>query len=174
MSLYFIAVVPQQKIAEKAKQFSKDFADRFNSVKSYQNFPHITVIKPFHLEDIEEHSLVRKFSEMTIKSRPFDLKLKGFGCFANRTNPVIFIKPENKDELQKLYDEVQQQLNFHPISEFHPHLTVAYRDLTFENFKKAWEEYEKKTFEDSFLVDKICLFKHDSKKWNFLSIKNLE
>ncbi|MGZ5209988.1 MAG: RNA 2',3'-cyclic phosphodiesterase, partial [Kaistella sp.] len=63
---------------------------------------------------------------------------------------------------------------FHPISQFHPHLTVAYRDLTFENFKKAWEEYEKKTFEDSFLVDKICLFKHDSQKWNLLSIKKLE
>ena len=173
MGLYFIAVVPQEKLAEKAKQFSKDFADRFNSVKSYKNFPHITVIKPFNLDDSHEIFLVENFSEMKIKSPSFDLKLKGFGCFANRTNPVIFIKPENTADLQKLYDEVHPQMNFHPISEFHPHLTVAYRDLTFDNYKKAWEEYQTKTFEDSFLADKVCLFKHDGKKWNLLKIKYL-
>lgn len=174
MGLYFIAVVPHEKLAEKAKQFSKDFADRFNSVKSFKNFPHITIVKPFRFDENQESFLVGKFSEMTIKSPPFDLKLKDFGCFANRTNPVIFIKPEKTDELQKLYDEVQPQMNFHPISQFHPHLTVAYRDLTSDNFTKAWEEYQSKTFEDSFLVDKICLFKHYDGKWNLLKIKNLE
>ena len=118
--------------------------------------------------------MVDKFSEMDLKTVPFNVVLNNFGCFPHKSNPVIFIKTKNTAEIQNLYNEVRPQMNFHPISQFHPHLTVAYRDLTSENFQKAWEEYKTKTFEDSFLVDKMCLFKHDNGKWNLLKIKNLE
>jgi len=118
--------------------------------------------------------LVDKFSEMDLKITSFIVDLNNFGCFPNKNNPVIFITPENKEELQKLYDEVQPYLNFHSYAKLNPHLTVAYRDLSPENFKLAWEEYQSRNFVDSFLVDKICLFKHDNGKWNLLKIKNLE
>ena len=167
-------MVPHNELRKRAKNYSKDFAERYNSVKSYRNFPHITVIKPFHFEEKEEETLVKKFSEMKLKSSPFKITLKNFGCFPNKNNPVIFIKPENTEEFQQLYDEVQMQMNFHVYEKQSPHLTVAYKDLSPENFHKAWQEYETKTFEDSFLVDKICLFKHINGKWNLLKIKDLE
>lgn len=173
MSLYFIAVVPHQELNQKAKVFSKDFAERFNSVKSFENFPHLTILGPFNFDENQEEVVVEKFSLMNLKSKPFELFLKDFGCFSQSKNPVIFIKPESSAELQILYDEVQENLQFHPKTQFHPHLTVAYRDLSPENFQKAWQEYQTKTFEDSFLVDKICLFKHENKKWNLLKIKYL-
>ncbi|UFK98909.1 2'-5' RNA ligase family protein [Kaistella faecalis] len=174
MSLYFAAAVPPQELRQKARNLSRDFANRFDSVKSFKNFPHITLIKPFSFEESKEDVLVGNFSEMNLKTTPFNVNLKDFGCFPNKNNPVIFIKPENKEELQKLFDEIQPKMNFHSYAKLNPHLTVAYRDLTFENFQKAWEEYQSKTFEDSFLVDKICLFKHYNGKWNLLKIKNLE
>ena len=174
MGLYFIAVVPHRELRLKCRNFSKDFAERFDSVKSFKNFPHITIIKPFRFDENQEDILVKNFSEMNLNSPPFEVFLKDFGCFPNKDNPVIFIKPKNKVELQKLYDEVQPKMNFHSYGKLNPHLTVAYRDLSLEKFNLAWEEYQSKIFEDSFLVDKICLFKHDSKKWNLLSIKKLE
>lgn len=173
MSLYFIAVVPHKELRQKAKVFSKDFADRFGSIKSFQNFPHITIIKPFHLEGNHENILVDRFSLMKLKTTPFEVFLKNFGCFPNRDKPVIFIKPESSTELQSLYDEVHPTMKFHTYAKIFPHLTVAYKDLSPENFQKAWQEYQTKTFEDSFLVDKICLFKHENKKWNLLKIKYL-
>lgn len=173
MSIYFIAVVPHKDLRDKARKFSKDFAVRFNSVKSYKNFPHITLIKPFGFDE-EEEVLVENFSQMNLKSAPFKVFLKNFGCFPNKYKPAIFIKPENKEELQILYDELQSQMKFHPYAKLNPHLTVAYKDLSPENFEKAWEEYQLKTFEDSFWVDKVCLFKHFNGKWNLLKIKNLE
>lgn len=173
MSLYFIAVVPHKELRQKARVFSKDFAERFNSIKSFENFPHITLIKPFHFDENQEEILMGNFSEMNLKSSPFEVILKNFGCFPNKDKPVIFIKPESSTELQLLYDEVQPMMKFHSYAKIHPHLTVAYKDLSPENFQKAWAEYQTKTFEDSFLVDKICLFKHENKKWNLLKIKYL-
>lgn len=67
MSLYFIAVVPNKQITKKARAVSKDFAERFNSVKSFKNFPHITLIKPFSFDENKEDELVDKFSEMDLK-----------------------------------------------------------------------------------------------------------
>ena len=153
--------------------FSNDFAGRFNSVKSFENFPHITILRPFNFDENKEELLTEKFSGMNLKFNSFEVFLNGFGCFANSKNPVIFINPENTVELQQLYDEVQSNFEFHPYGKFHPHLTVAFKDLSPENFKKSWQEYQNKTFEDSFLVDKICLFKHENKKWNLLKIKFL-
>ncbi|QBO57929.1 2'-5' RNA ligase family protein [Chryseobacterium salivictor] len=173
MSLYFIAVVPHKGLRQKARVFSKDFAERFNSVKSFENFPHITIIKPFHFDENQEKILVESFSLMNLKCTPFEVFLKNFGCFPNKEKPVIFIKPVNSTELQHLYDEVQPLMKFHSYAKIHPHLTVAYKDLSPENFQKAWQEYQTKTFEDSFMVDKICLFKHENKKWNLLKIKYL-
>lgn len=174
MSLYFIAVVPHKELRQKARVFSKYFADRFNSIKSFENFPHITLIKPFHYDENQEGILVENFSEMKLKSAPFEVVLKSFGCFPNKEKPVIFIKPENSTELQSLYDEVQPNMKFHSYAKLTPHLTVAYKDLSTENFQIAWQEYQTKTFEDFFLVDKICLFKHENNKWNLLRIKYLK
>lgn len=175
MSLYFIAVVPHKELRKKAKVYSKDFAERFYSLGSYKNFPHITLIKPFPFDESQENILVEKFSEMGLKTTPFIVVLKDFGNFPNSKKPTVFIRVENKAELQKLYDEVHPNINYEPYSkDIHFHLTVGYKDLSPDNFQKAWEEYKTKTFEDSFLVDKICLFKHYNGKWNLLKIKNLD
>ena len=144
MSLYFIAVVPHKELRKKAKVYSKDFAERFYSLGSYKNFPHITLIKPFPFDENKEDELVDQFSEMDLKTTSFIVDLNNFGCFPNKNNPVIFITPENKEELQKLYDEVQPKMNFHSYAKLTPHLTVAYRDLSPENFSLAWEEYQSK------------------------------
>ena len=109
MSLYFAAAVPPQELRQKIGIYSKDFAERFYSLGSYKNFPHITLIKPFSFDENKEDELVDKFSEMDLKTTSFIVDLNDFGCFPNKNNPVIFITPENKEELQKLYDEFSQK-----------------------------------------------------------------
>jgi 2'-5' RNA ligase len=175
MGLYFIAVVPPRELRKKVSVFSNDFAARFNSVESLKKLPHITLINPFERNESEEHTLVRNFLEMNLKSKSFEVLLKDFGYFENKKHHTIFIDTPTKVKLQHLYNEIHHKIPDHYYStEVQFHLTVAYRDLSPENFKKAWEEYETKTFEDSFLVDKVCLFKHDYKKWNLLEIKYLK
>ena len=57
--------------------------------------------------------------------------------------------------------------------EYKPHCTVAYRDLSADNFLKAWKEYKDKPFDAEFEVDAFYLLQHDTKKWNIISTYNL-
>ena len=64
--------------------------------------------------------------------------------------------------------------DIHPVDmKFHPHMTIAYRDLTPEMFSKAWEEYASKSFTADFEIDAFYLLQHDTKKWNVIATKNL-
>ena len=166
-SLYFSAVAPDNELSDEIRKFSKDFADRFGSVKSYKNFPHITIVPPFWEALANENALIKKFQSIEIRSNPFALQLENFGSFDNSQNPVIFIQP--KENLNFLETAAKVRENFGTKSKFHPHLTVAYRDLNRENYEKAWKEYSEKKFYAEFLVDKIGLYKHYNYKWNLLA-----
>ncbi len=175
MSLYFIAVIPHEELSNKIRYIQKDFADRFQSSKAYRNFPHITIIPPFAHDEKNESEVVGHFFKTELDVSPFEIQLNNFECFPNKKNPVIFIEPQNKNELKQLYKKFDATMNiFKYISNFNPHLTVAYRDLTFENFEKAWEEYQNKTFEENFLVERVILYKHFNGKWNELASKDLK
>lgn len=175
MSLYFIAVEPHNELIDKIRVIQKDFADRFSSSKSYTNFPHITIIPPFSLHDEEETALISKFKDISLTTKPFTVHLNGFGSFSNSKNPAIFIKPENESGLTTLFNEINSAMKSfdYRVSKFCPHLTVAYRDLSPEAYRTAWQEYQKKHFRDRFVVSAVNLYKHDGKKWNEIASKTL-
>lgn len=49
---------------------------------------------------------------------------------------------------------------------FAPHLTVAFRDLTLQNFKTAWSELQPRQLQFEFIADYLTLLLHDGKRWN--------
>ena len=179
-NLYFIAIIPKRELREKITAFKQDFAKRFNSKYALRVFPHITLKAPFKFSPDMHEELLRWFNDLHILQKQFSIQLKNFGAFENKRNPVVFVQPIITKELQSL----QQQLissfnsvfpgNIHPTDlDFHPHMTIAYRDLSFEMFKQAWNEYKHKSFNATFEVDAIYLLQHDSKKWNIISTHNL-
>lgn len=91
---------------------------------------------------------------------PFEITLNGFGSFAKPENPVIYVKPEDNERLRMLHQKVKDIFNFTNYS-FNPHMTIGYRDLTWENYLKAWDVYKDKEYKTNFLVDKIILLRHD-------------
>jgi len=175
MSLYFIAVEPHSELIDKIRAIQKDFVERFSSSKSYRNFPHITIIPPFSLHEDEETALISKFKDISLTTKPFTVDLNGFGSFPHSKNPAIFIKPENESELTALFNEINSAMKSfdYKVSKFRPHLTVAYRDLSPENYRKSWMEYQTKTFRDRFEVNAVKLYKHDGRKWNEIASKIL-
>src|SRR5699024_3587183 len=46
-----------------------------------------------------------------------------------------------------------------------PHMTVAFRDLSSENFQQAWQEFKDRSFDYVFEVNSIFLLKHDYTRW---------
>lgn len=173
MSLYFVATEPSQELSEKIREVQKDFAENYEAIKALKNFPHITLIPPFHFDEQKEAEIVGHFKKVNLDQPKFELKLNGFDSFQNPRNPVIFIKPENCEPLKKLYNELKSGMPYHFLDHFNPHLTVAYRDLTFENFEKARKVYSDKEFTGNFEINRIGLYKHFDRKWNLIAERKL-
>lgn len=117
---------------------------------------------------------------MVIRQKPFSIGLDGFGAFHNKYNPVVFINPVINNEIIKMQKELMISFNsifpayVHQVDRsFKPHITVAYRDLTPENFSMAWQEYKHKAFDDVFNVHTIYLLEHNTNKWNIIGARKL-
>lgn len=169
--LYFIAIYPPQQIIDEVKIFKQDLASNYDNSKALKNDAHITLFPPFSRELHLENDIHTAFQKIDTNISPFEIEVNGFGSFSNPTNPVLFVKPENNDHLTDLYHRVQQQFNFIKYN-FSPHITVGFRDLSFENYLKAWEVYKDKEYKTNFLVDKITLLRHDE-KWVPVNEKKL-
>lgn len=178
--LFFIAIVPPREIADSITAIKQDFADRFESAKALRVMPHITLKSPFKVFENDIDSLLKWFGNLEMDAASFEITLDGFGAFDNNENPVIFVKPVISNELNGMQSELTEKLSADfPKAiashdrHFHPHMTVAYRDLKREEFEKAWPEYETKPFYATFMADGFHLLRHDGTKWNIEATKLL-
>lgn len=169
--MYFIAIYPDQKIIDEVRVFKEDLALNFENSKALNNDAHITLFPPFERELELEEDIHIAFQKINTSISPFEITLNGFGSFPNPKNPVLFIKPEENENLNQLYLNVTEKFSFGKYS-FNPHMTVGYRNLTYENFLKVWEIYKDKNYKTKFTVDKILLLRHDG-KWVPINEKKL-
>jgi len=182
-SLYFIAVLPPKPLAERITAIKKDFAEHYGSHAALRLMPHITLQSPFKRSpdaEVEMHLRLQEFFE----SYPaFDISLNGFGCFDKPTpkSKVIYIDVLKNEQLFQLHKALmyflQTELKFTPREtpySFHPHITLGYRDLTPDNFNKAWAVYKDKPFSATFKIDAAYLLKHDYRQWQMLSRFSLD
>lgn len=175
-SIYFIAVIPPNNICESITASRMDFADRFESKAALKTIPHITLKAPFKLTPPDQSDLRRWFGALSFQTGPFQIELKNFSAFNNKRHPVIFVNPVLNAPLSSLQKEIISSFQFTypeiPVTEqemkFHPHITIAYRDLSFANFSEAWKEYQKKEYQGIFDVDSFALLQHDGRVWNVI------
>lgn len=168
--LYFVAIVPPSPIYEEAFEQKVYFKTKYNSKASLNSPPHITLHMPFKWVEKHEDELAGHLTTFAQENAPVTIKLNGFSSFPPR---VIFINVEITAELEALQKNLERyfkrQLNLFNANykelPFHPHLTLAFRDLKKPNYQKAWEEFVGKNYQASFLADKIALLKHSGAVW---------
>jgi 2'-5' RNA ligase len=167
---YFLAIVPPSPVFEEALALKNYFKNRYNSKASLNSPPHITLHMPFRWKEDKEEELTSTLGEFESGLHPFDLNLLNFNSFPPR---VIFIDVVPNEQLQALQKKLlrycKKELNLfnadYKDQPFHPHLTLAFRDLKKSMFAEAWEEFSTKPFSASFVVDKFHLLKHNGKIW---------
>jgi 2'-5' RNA ligase len=168
---YFIAIVPPSPIHEEALALKNYFKENFNSKASLNSDSHITLHMPFEWKLAKETFLLENLELFAKRFSTMPVTLCGFKCFEPR---VIYIDVEKTDELAVFQKELERfckrtfQL-FHAQYRdlaYHPHITLAFRDLKKPMFYKAWEEFKYKKYSVTFIADRIALLKHDGKRWN--------
>ena len=169
-SLYFIAVLPSSPILEEIGELKHYFKDQYQSKASLNSPPHITLHMPFEWKEEKEARLLNTLTAFSKNQTSLFLQLENFGCFEPRVIFINVIKNPLLDLMQKeLHQLFKKELNLFNAQyrdlPFHPHVTLAFRDLKKPMFYKAWEEFRGKKFEHSFKADRICLLKHGGKAW---------
>lgn len=170
--LYFIAIVPPPELSETIRAIQKDFVDNYQSFKAYNSFPHITIIPPFYAD--KEAELIEKFKNIKPEITPFEIILNNYGFFDKKRGPVVYIKPMKQPALKQLRAafSVLSPVALHEA--YTSHLTVAFRDLTYERFLEAREVYKDKIFQAVFPVYEVGLYKHINKKWTLIAQSSLK
>ncbi|MCC5627622.1 2'-5' RNA ligase family protein [Nostoc sphaeroides] len=174
MSRFFVALLPPQDIQDYANQIKQYFADRYDSSSALKSPPHITLQPPFEWADDNKTVLEASLKEFARGQQPVAITLKGFDAFAPR---VIYIDVVRSQELLTLQANLMAyaESNLEIVDKvsktrpFAPHITVAFRDLTKQNFRDAFSEFKKRQLHFEFTADKLTLLLHDGKRWNIKS-----
>lgn len=166
-ALYFVALLPPQEVKEEVLKMKLDFRERFKAKHALKLPAHITLVPPLWLENNDEQEFVNRLKKCAEKTLPFPVFLKNFGHFGQR---VIFINVEDNAPLQNLHKNLREALNkFLPgetPANFHPHITLATRDLPKNEFAKAWEDFKNRSYLVEFEVEDLTLFRHNGKTWD--------
>ena len=166
---YFIAIVPPESLLAEIQNIKQDVFDKYQSKGALRSPAHITLHMPFSFEEDKEHKLIECLSEFQFNTA-FPIFLNNYDCFEPR---VVFINVEDQSELlnlqKQLVSHVKRHLNLFNQSDdmrgFHPHITIAFRDLKKPTFYKVWEEFKFKHFSENFNCDSITLLKHQKDEW---------
>jgi 2'-5' RNA ligase len=177
--LYFIALIPPSPIYDAALEQKTYFKENYNSKASLNSPPHITMHMPFRWKEQKEKELVHVIGQFIKNFDPIKVCLDNFSAFPPRVIFINVVKSEALDQMQRNIQRFcKKELNLfnanYKEQAFHPHLTLAFRDLKKPNFKKAWEEFANKEFKAEFIADRIALLKHNGKIWQVFKEFNLE
>jgi 2'-5' RNA ligase len=168
---YFIAIVPPAPLLDDAFNLKLYMQEKYQSKAALRSPPHITLHMPFHWKEEKEPSLIAGIKLFTDKVEPVKLCVDNFAAFNPRVIFLNVIKSEQLDKLQSdLRRHFKMELNIfnanYKDQPFHPHITIAFRDLKKSAFAEAWKEFENKEYKAEFIADNVTLLKHDGKIWN--------
>lgn len=165
---YFIALLPNAEIQDQVTRLKQYCCDRYQTQAALRSPPHVTLYPPFWWPDTAVADLEQALETFSCQAAPVELILDGFAAFAPR---VIYIHvaptPALKTLQAQLVKDVAQPLNLPPTQRhaFTPHMTIAFRDLTKENFRSAWADFQEQSFAARCWVSHLTLLLHNGRRW---------
>lgn len=161
--LYFIALLPDLTIQDEVTGFKQIAKERFNTAHALKSPPHITLIPPFRSDQTD-------FSALQIAAdaqHSFSIQLQDFDHFGSR---VIFVNVAAELSLLACQEQLAafcaDQFAITPDPRpFHPHMTVAFKDLKRSIFPEAWTYFSAQSYQRSFVADALTLLVHTGQQW---------
>ena len=169
--LYFFAILPPEPYLADMQQLTEEISKKYNTRKALNSPPHITLIPPFWYFDEYLDDLLDIQSNINENMDSIPIEVEGFSTFPRK---VLFLSVRRiqslKDLVSQIYDLlpeiVKSDIKLYP--EFHPHITVAFKDISWPNFKKAKKEYLQKSYHIKFESASISLLQHNKGKWKVI------
>ena len=173
-NLYYLALIPPPPLQHEVRQIQEHIRDEFGSKASLKSPPHITVHMPFRLRSRKENILLDTVEGIAATTSPFIINLDDFNHFGSR---VVYLDVVSTKCLHQLYQDTASVMRktFHLTNAdyknrgYHPHVTIAFRDLNQERFQQIWTHYSNSTFQRQFEATGMSILKHNGQCWNVLT-----
>ena len=147
--------------------------EKFGCEAALRSPAHITLVPPFWMNPDLEDSLRTSLIKFSGSQHDFPVQLSNFSNFQPR---VIFIDVIQNKRLENLQNELLRSLlseDIYPLKKderpFHPHVTIATRDLHKKSFYEAWEHFKEKKYEAEWTAGGVSLLCHNKKNWDVIA-----
>lgn len=171
--MYFLALVCPLNVDEKILQFKYWMRDHFNCTVALKSPAHITLVPPFWHPEKDEPELIGFLRGFSSSILPITINISGFSHFEKR---VLYAAISENPPLKGLqaavtayFEQFIKVQNQNEGRNFHPHITIANRDMKKGDFDKAWQYFSTKKFTDLFTSDKLSLLKLGEGKWEVIA-----
>ena len=155
-------------------------SEKFGCTVGLKSPAHITIIPPFWMEEEKETELLNAVDIISREVTSFSVVTNDFSAFKPRTIFIDVELNEKLNEVKILSDAFFKQQPDYKIKidnrPFHPHITIATRDLHKKSFYEAWTIFESKTFKEEWIAAGLSVLKHNKKNWDVVhtsQFKNL-
>ena len=171
--MYFIALVAPGDINQQVLNWKLWMKEKYGCEVALKSPAHTTLFPPFWMKPELESNLRDSLVTFSATQESFVLQLKNFSCFKPK---VIFVDVVPDGLLMKLKNDLIEFLlkeNKYPLENdarpFHPHVTIATRDLHKKAFYEAWDHFKEKKYEVEWSVKNIALLRHNKKNWDVIA-----
>lgn len=166
--LYFIAIVAPEAINQQVLEWKHYMLQQFGCKAALKSPAHITLIPPFQMPGTMQHEMEEVLLLFAHEQPFFPIQLKNFAAFKPR---VLYVHVQPNTHLSGLQARLEAHLidTCFPIKKeerpYHPHVTIANRDLQKEDFPLAWQYFQQLSYKTSFKADAISLLRHNGELW---------
>ena len=171
MDMYFVALVLPVELDKKVLKYKQYMFEKYKCSVGLKSPAHITLVPPFWMEPEKEEQLLRDIGRFN-QLHSFPVQTDNFSAFKPRT---IFIALSPNDLLNNLKSAVNdffkgnEQYKIKTDDRpFHPHITIATRDLHKKDFAEAWPYFSERKFEEQWTVNGISVLRHNKKNWDVI------
>jgi 2'-5' RNA ligase len=171
MNMYYIAIVLPYQLDEKVKKLKQYMFDKYNCKVGLKSPAHITIMPPFWEQPEKEADLIQDLDHLSDSLYQFQLETAGFSAFKPRTIFIAVKQNEHLNRVKKQTDDFFDNKDYKIKKEnrlFHPHITIATRDLFKKDFAEAWPYFENMKFEESWMAEGLSLLRHNKKNWDVI------
>jgi 2'-5' RNA ligase len=168
---YFIAIVLPEPFFGLVEAVKQQLMEQHGLKGALRSPAHITLHRPFEWKVEKEPVLIQKLNEFKF-DRSFEIFLKDFSFFEPRVIYVNVLPNEKLNELHyqfKLFAKKELHLfnEWEDMRGFHPHITVANRDMKKPKFYELQPEFTEKKFMGGFTCKGFSLLRLEQ-KWEVI------
>jgi 2'-5' RNA ligase len=172
MQMYFTAVLLPPELNSEIVKLKKWAQEGWGCKVGLKSPAHITLLPPFWMDQSLEPAFINELNALYHPLSPFPIATNNFSAFKPRT---IFIDVVVDEPLRSLKQQTDLYFKQRPqygakidTRPFHPHITIATRDLHKSAFAEAWPQVENKVFIETFPAVGTSVLRHNGQRWDVI------